>query len=75
MSLGDMDQDDHTVMIMHTIYCEYAPTAITLGIYPVTPQTPKGPKHERDVSSTCKFFFFDNSIHIIIIECQRQGLS
>ena len=24
----------------------------------VTPQTPKGPKHERDVSSTCNFFFF-----------------
>ena len=35
MSLGDMDQDDHTVMIMHTIYCECAPTAITLGMYPL----------------------------------------
>ena len=41
----------------------------------VTPQTPKGPKHERDVSSTCKFFLFDNSIHIIIIKCQQQELS
>ena len=35
MSLSDIDQDDHTVMIMHTIYCEYAPTAISLGIYPL----------------------------------------
>ena len=34
MLLGDMDQDDHTVMIMHTIQCEYAPTVIALGIYP-----------------------------------------
>ena len=41
----------------------------------VTPQTPKGPTHERDVSSTCKFFLFDNSIHIIIIKCQQQELS
>ena len=41
----------------------------------VTPQTPKGPKHERDVLSTCKFVFFDNSIHIILIKCQRQEIS
>ena len=33
-SLGDIDQDNHTAMIMHTIYHEYAPTAITLSIYP-----------------------------------------
>ena len=24
----------------------------------VTPQTPKGLKHEKDISSTCRFFFF-----------------
>ena len=41
----------------------------------VTPQTPKGPKHERDVLSTCKFFLFDNSIHIILIKCQQQEIS
>ena len=34
MSLGDMDQDNHTTMIMHTIQHEYAPTAITLSTYP-----------------------------------------
>ena len=34
MSLGDMDQDNHTAMIVHTIEHEYAPTAITLSTYP-----------------------------------------
>ena len=35
MSLGDMDQDNHTVMIMHTIEHEYAPTTTALGTYPL----------------------------------------
>ena len=34
MSLGDMDQDNHTSMILHTIYYEYAPTTIALSTYP-----------------------------------------
>ena len=34
MSLGDMDQDNHTVMVVHTIQHEYAPTTITLSAYP-----------------------------------------
>ena len=33
MSLGDMDQDSHTVMIVQTIQHEYTPTAISLGTY------------------------------------------
>ena len=34
MSLGDIEQDNHTAMIVHTIQHEYAPTAIALSIYP-----------------------------------------
>ena len=34
MSLDEMDQDDHIMMIMYTIQHEYAPTAIALGTYP-----------------------------------------
>ena len=49
--------------------------AIPIYSMSVTPQTPKGPKHERDVLSTCKFFLFDNSIHIILIKCQQQEIS
>ena len=30
MSFGDMDQDNHSAMIVHTIQHEYAPTAIRL---------------------------------------------
>ena len=33
MSLGDMDQDNHTAMIVHIIKHEYAPTTIALGVY------------------------------------------
>ena len=35
ISLGDMDQNDHTAMIMHTILCEYTPIAIALSTYPL----------------------------------------
>ena len=34
MSLDDMDQDNHTAMIVHTIFHEYAPTSIALSAYP-----------------------------------------
>ena len=34
MSLVDMDQDNHTAMIVHTIQHEYAPTTIALSTYP-----------------------------------------
>ena len=34
MSLGDMDQDNYTATIVHTIEHEYAPTTITLSTYP-----------------------------------------
>ena len=34
MSLDDMDQDNHTAMIVHTILHEYAPTPIALSAYP-----------------------------------------
>ena len=34
MLLGDMDQDNHTTMIVHTIQPKYAPTAIALSTYP-----------------------------------------
>ena len=34
MSLGDIDQDNHTAMIMHTVQHEYAPTEIALSTYP-----------------------------------------
>ena len=34
LSLSDMDQDNHTAMIMHTIQHEYAPTTIALSAYP-----------------------------------------
>ena len=33
MSLGDIGRDNHTMMIVHTIQHEYAPTAIALAIY------------------------------------------
>ena len=33
MSLSDMDQDDHTAVTMHTVWHEYAPTAIALSAY------------------------------------------
>ena len=33
MLLGDMDQDNYTVMIVHIIKHEYAPTTIALGAY------------------------------------------
>ena len=33
MSLVDMDQDNHTVMIVHTIWHEYAPTVVALNAY------------------------------------------
>ena len=35
MSLGDMDQDNHIAMIVHTIQHKYAPTAIALSAYPL----------------------------------------
>ena len=34
MSLGDMDQDNHTAVIMHTIQHEYAPTTVVLSSCP-----------------------------------------
>ena len=34
MSLGDMDHDNHTAMIVHTIQHEYALTTIALSTYP-----------------------------------------
>ena len=34
MSLANMDRDNHTVMITHTILHEYAPTAVSLSAYP-----------------------------------------
>ena len=33
-SLGDMDHDNHTAMIVHTIEHEYAPMTIALSTYP-----------------------------------------
>ena len=33
MSLGDMERDNHTTVIMHTICHEYAPTANVLSAY------------------------------------------
>ena len=34
VSLGEMDWDNHTAMIMHIIQYEYAPMAIALSTYP-----------------------------------------
>ena len=34
ISLSDMNQDNHTTMIVHTIQHEYAPTTVALSAYP-----------------------------------------
>ena len=33
MSLADMDLDNHTMIIMHTIWHEYAPATVALSAY------------------------------------------